>query len=1204
MPYAQIPLLACLLLTSATAFSAASPAERDERANVIAQLISGRFRLPAQRAIDAFVKAGFESDGAYADALNFAYADTFGNIVTDKAEGARLADVCAKLKVKVETWAKGRQLPPELAALLSTEGTAKLLRLINDALGIIRPDYPIMVELTDGQIAAINNAVKGVIDIAMAEFKSGAQKVEANKGFEDKAMELGEGPEAMKLNQDAVMLRLQALEPMRLAHIFLREVVTSGEKRKINVTAANDFLHKFLLENQKKLEQWDFEFSDYHPKLKVCLNELICEGVRQKIDGYEAENAEAQAMQIVDWDLTPIKDPKVRDQVVELQLQVWAHLLRWQLELNTPTSIAHGIANFQDFQTRGKTDKNLSVTNTDPQKANAIGQVYIYAARLQAAKGNGSTAGGLLVEVQNAKGPQAAAAKMWMATLAGGMKADDWGQQPISEEPAQALAIGKAFMSQAAGAVGEQSRKFYMNAAVKLRAGVLGLNNSEFKGQFVECAPGLYMSYSSALYKLNWYHQAAIAAHEGLQSIERVASESKKNPWKDANGGWTSTGKQVSSLANNALIYVMFLNSRLKSPAIAKLYGDTIDLAQKIDESLVGKGTEWNVVVGLDGEGKFGEAIDAATAYQNKYPEDWYKVFNFITSVRLRWITQIKEKDPKKAAEVLDQLNKNLAAAADRIKKDRAAPNLPKERLKELDEADNVIVSARIGGLVQEKKYTEVFAQLGPKFWANPPADVELGGRMLSLLSQAMYDNNRAATADPKTKADPKRLLETWPAYKDIARIFKKQAPKYASDANDGVLSRAKSRLASVYYSVSNLAAVFANAKQNANEMEAIHDEALRYFADFMVIKDDTAPATIFVVAKTLWDLGEKDRAAKDFELYKKSLDVDPVLKAYRQNPEETIKAYGEELTTRQDFKAPWEERGGIRDLLIDKQGFMEEYANALDTSKLSEEKRDYAKASVKLDGFAKLVETQKGFLGADNYKKMADKLKELQQVAKGMNNAIKVDSYLAQYYRESGQADKAIPIFENLYKNYDPLNPNYAAGYVEGVLDAVRHNKPVDAKVIKNARDVSVSMISVVQGNAQQLDAYWTVLIQYLELSAAMDDKKVIAEKLLFQEKNKSTPRDDLMAPPVEGDDKRARRPRNALAVELSERFLDLYQFAPGMKPTFRIDTIDVRGKPMKIFADTDAPQFEIKTENRDGDDVDIIVPATNAPAADAQGK
>jgi hypothetical protein len=137
------------------------------------------------------------------------------------------------------------------------------------------------------------------------------------------------------------------------------------------------------------------------------------------------------------------------------------------------------------------------------------------------------------------------------------------------------------------------------------------------------------------------------------------------------------------------------------------------------------------------------------------------------------------------------------------------------------------------------------------------------------------------------------------------------------------------------------------------------------------------------------------------------------------------------------------------------------------------------------------------------------------------------------------------------------------------------------------------------VQGNAQELDAFWTVLIQYLELSAALDDKKIIAEKLLIYQKNKSTPRDDLIAPSVAGDDPLARRPRNVLAVQLAERFLALYQFAPELKPTFRIDTVDPDGKKLNVFADVNAPAFALKTEERDGENVDIIVPAGAAKAA-----
>ena len=94
------------------------------------------------------------------------------------------------------------------------------------------------------------------------------------------------------------------------------------------------------------------------------------------------------------------------------------------------------------------------------------------------------------------------------------------------------------------------------------------------------------------------------------------------------------------------------------------------------------------------------------------------------------------------------------------------------------------------------------------------------------------------------------------------------------------------------------------------------------------------------------------------------------------------------------------------------------------------------------------------------------------------------------------------------------------------------------------------------------------------------------------------SDPSHDLVLPMVlgdsaqTGDDKRIRRARNALSVELARRYLALFA-APGVteKAPFAIQELPGE-KPLTIFVPIDAPRFTLVTlPNADEVDTTIVV-------------
>jgi hypothetical protein len=100
--------------------------------------------------------------------------------------------------------------------------------------------------------------------------------------------------------------------------------------------------------------------------------------------------------------------------------------------------------------------------------------------------------------------------------------------------------------------------------------------------------------------------------------------------------------------------------------------------------------------------------------------------------------------------------------------------------------------------------------------------------------------------------------------------------------------------------------------------------------------------------------------------------------------------------------------------------------------------------------------------------------------------------------------------------------------------------------------------------------------------------------------QRNRSDLSHDLVAPSVDGDDKRIRRSMNNQAIELAKRFLELYsKTGVNVKPTFRVDEVEAGIKTLGIYTDIDAPKFVARAiKNKDDEDVLVIVSA-DAPAA-----
>ena len=125
--------------------------------------------------------------------------------------------------------------------------------------------------------------------------------------------------------------------------------------------------------------------------------------------------------------------------------------------------------------------------------------------------------------------------------------------------------------------------------------------------------------------------------------------------------------------------------------------------------------------------------------------------------------------------------------------------------------------------------------------------------------------------------------------------------------------------------------------------MTTLESLAKQDFAD--MIEPTLGPSSkqnlILAVANSLWDLDQKIRAGKLYELFKANLASNEQVLAFQQDPAAVMDEFAESLAVRVNFKPFFDrnERGSITDLLIDKAEFMEQEYLSLERDRWSEAK-------------------------------------------------------------------------------------------------------------------------------------------------------------------------------------------------------------------------------------------------------------------------
>ncbi|MBA2479539.1 MAG: hypothetical protein H0V44_02665, partial [Planctomycetes bacterium] len=813
----RFPFLSPTLLAVIAGFAggmridAATTAERDQHFVVVQSLIERDIKASAERQKADFLAAGYPEAQWCETALNWFYADRMRSQETDAAKQSQLnAQVDTLGKQLQEQLEKSPEAVPEVVRNLMRGAGNQLLRMVNELARAINPNDPpplVGKDLPKAEKDRRNFLARSICEQAAKDFKALAAKVKAFEEGPEKAInEMDEkDPRHQKIGQEAAVLRFEAAKVLYQAHIVLREVLTRGDEFSIDPAPVRDFWQATLKEHMAWLSSWDYVWGDSYLPLKTYVSILLGEAVRQKMPNITVDDVEGELYKVVDADLRGFPQ-QIREQFIELQLNAWAALLRWELELGSEKNIRRGLEAFDQIRERMKSGLTVKLAGSDRRSA-ALAECFILAARLHAAKKGTSAASGLLAEVSSARAnPLANNAKNWIAALnkGGATGTDEWGQPAVAADPEQALGVGKAFIQQANNTPEvAQARAYYLRAAIMLRNGVLGLSNSAYEDKFVKFGPEVYERYAYALYKLEMRFHSAIAAEEGMRAIAaRIPDKptaAQVNAWRSKDGKWNEDGQAVSKLVKNSLLYASQLFSRAQGSGVQRLYDDAITLVQKISPEDAGKGLEWNQIVFKLGEGDFDGALELAKAYGTKYPEEYYRAFGVMSDARMRKYEALEKQGPSAKSE-MDKLADELIAKSEKMVaslKDKKT--FTDDELKAMSTAQ----SSPIFLMNKRGQYADVIAKLGPAYWKHPPPD-DLAARMLSFLAIAVAKQQEAEQKDPKGKKDAAALLAAYPAQKGAYEVYQQQRQRFKEEANIKTVANGGKLLARVFQNIAN----------------------------------------------------------------------------------------------------------------------------------------------------------------------------------------------------------------------------------------------------------------------------------------------------------------------------------------------------------------------------------------------------------------
>ena len=847
-----------------------------------------------------------------------------------------------------------------------------------------------------------------------------------------------------------------------------------------------------------------------------------------------------------------------------------------------------GLDTYKEFKEKAaKGDRHFRLDHSDRERGAEVARVYFQAGRLLMAKNDPSGVAAFGIVAAARTNQLAGNASLWSAYRPGGMPQQSgssaWGAQPVAEDPAGALLTGIAMLRQA-NASGDATvqRSSLITAAVALRNGVLGLGSAAFSEGADEVAPELWFRYAESLSKLGMRWHAALASQAGLRHIEARTKELKgKTPWRDKNGKWTPAGRFVSLLAKNSVTYASNLLAAGKGAAVTQIYDDSISLVNAVSPEDGGKALDRIQIIIAVQEKDFKRALELTEGYVTKYPEEYYDAASIRTFVYTSWLGLLKDPERKTLAD------KALKETAEVAKK--AAEELPKAtdpaRKKVLQAAMRDGDALQVSILIGSGENEQVLTKLGADYWKFAPNDQDKAAQMLGYMCQALRQWYQAQAKDTAKSSDAALLVASWPRVQLAYDIYKTQKARLTTQEEKVI--RQGVQIAYVFNVIANFQIPMMRSKPGAPpQLGDIQKLAARAYADLIepTISETSKSDLMLQVANVLWDLDEHARACRLLELYIKAIGDDPELAALRDTPKQVLAALDAPIRARPELRGKWEE---VVDLLYDDPELAKKILEQdLQEADWREKKRDYVRAIEAIRALKADAAKARMSLGAD-FTKIDEGLAKLDTQVQQLGREQSVTAKLAYGFREQGEKAKANALYEKLI-NFDPTNPEFLAATVELTIDDYKVSGKGDEAVLKATQIKAARVRDQAQSGSP---IYWTAVIQVMELSLALKDAKLVNDRLRFDTVNQSTPADDLQARPrQQRDDKRTRRARNALAIELCKRYLSLFS-QPGItiKPSFAITEVDIDGTSTPVFVPVDAPKFT--AVRRELDDGTVVV-------------
>jgi len=1211
------PTLVALALGLGTSgmLMGATVMERDQQALIIKQLISQGFRLPADHQLAEFKAAGYQDDGLWIErALREMYLGRFlTDISPPSGPDPALQTELKNLTNDLDAQVKAKTLPPIAASLRS--GGGGILRLVQELARYIYPDSPpSQVEPSKEKKSNASLQAAVLFDAMVDSFKKNLDIINTNKDEEKALWDKDEhAPETKKLFDQAYQLRHDALRDLYYATLVLREVATRGDQFWIPEAKAKTeaSLRQFFTDNLKELTDWDNDFGTtvYDPSENHYYSYVLFSIAQQLgVKNLRDDDIDEELEKYVELDPMHQHDTASRNYIMALRLRCLGSILRWRLAQGTPEAINKGIATWNGFLTANKENQQLKLVNGQgkpPNIAEELGRVYILAGRLFMAHGDATAATVLLEQVKGAhpSNPLSRNASDWVISLNNDPhNHSKWSDQPVAIDPASALSVAGALLREADGSIESSAqRDYYLKAAITLRNGALGLTPTDEK-TFIESGPALYQLYAHIFYKMGMLQQSAIIGMQGSAQfanyLDARLKEKKTNPWfKPGTKEYDKGHSSPRTLVLNSFTYAN--NLLAIDPNMEGISEAVIKLLERISPGDSSSTIEKEALWILLQSGQNDAAIAKAQDFAKKYPKEELWAFQFICTARTYLLEKlIKDNNTAAVASLQQDINKDTEAMEKRLTSD---PDHSPEHLKEIADVKSAIRVTKFGALIATKKFAEAIDGINTELASAAPSDMHQVATKLNQGAKAAFENDLVQpAASAKNFAAVK---DWWKRTSELYRHFQKFLPKIKAEGSDmdSLLRSSRSRLAQLFGTYSGVFVRFQSEGDTSPELTADIDLANRAFADLYepLIDDRTKPANVLFCANKLWDVGEKERAAALYERYLGILAKDTELQAFKKEGKPVIDKYTAVVETRVEFTAPWEE---IVDLAWDSPEWLQAYNNRVSPMPPGEH-ADYFKCLAKFTAFrANNVAKTKFLLSPEQNKTLDEALNGFERLIDACAHDVVVSKHLAQYYRESGQADKALPLLMQRY-TFDTRDPDAQIAIVD-----LTRAKLAKGDATKDEIDKAMDLIGEIGDTYDRLHnkiGKHEADLLFMEFMFARGDAKKVNDTLKFEIVNKSDLSYDLRSPPVDGDDPAIRRAMNAQAVGLAKRYLELFtKTGITASPPFRIDEIDAGTKTITIFTAVDSPKFIAKSiKTPDDEDVTVIVRAGAADKAPAPG-